>query len=54
MGVLIETIAAGDGRNFPKKGNTVIVHYTGTLEDGHKFDSSKDRETPFEFILGMS
>ncbi|DBA02606.1 TPA: hypothetical protein N0F65_011978 [Lagenidium giganteum] len=48
----LPTIKPGDGVNFPKPGNTVRVHYVGTLLDGSKFDSSRDRGRPFEFKLG--
>ena len=47
----IEILQQGTGQEA-KNGDTVVVHYTGTLEDGTKFDSSLDRGTPFSFVLG--
>jgi len=41
----------GDGAT-PEAGQTVIVHYTGWLDDGTMFDSSVERGQPFPFVLG--
>jgi FK506-binding protein 4/5 len=51
-GVLKEIIKEGQGDETPTLGGKVKVHYTGTLLDGTKFDSSKDRNQPFKFDLG--
>jgi len=48
----IEKLTEGTGAQ-PKQGNTVVVHYTGWLTDGSKFDSSVDRDEPFMFVLGL-
>jgi peptidylprolyl isomerase len=37
---------------MPKSGQIVVVHYTGWLTNGRKFDSSVDRGEPFSFVLG--
>jgi len=50
-GLIFEDLARGTGAPAAA-GQTVSVHYTGWLTDGTKFDSSKDRNSPFEFSLG--
>lgn len=48
----IEDLKIGNGKTV-KSGDTVVIHYNGTLEDGTKFDSSYDRNQPFETKIGV-
>ncbi|KAJ1851713.1 Fork head 1 [Coemansia sp. RSA 1722] len=53
MGVEIEVTKPGDGTNYPKPGDTVTMHYDGTLADGTPFDSSRKRGKPFVCKIGV-
>jgi cyclophilin family peptidyl-prolyl cis-trans isomerase len=51
-GLMYVVTDKGTGSDTPPKGTTVTAHYTGTLLDGTKFDSSVDRGQPFKFPVG--
>jgi peptidylprolyl isomerase len=51
-GLKYSDLVVGTGAT-PQKGQTVTVHYTGTLENGKKFDSSLDRGVPADFKIGV-
>ena len=46
------TLKEGDGASV-KSGQTVVMHYVGTLTDGTKFDSSRDKNSPFKTVIGV-
>ena len=53
QGLKKKLLKEGQGWDTPEVGDEVEVHYTGTLLDGTKFDSSRDRDSTFKFTLGQ-
>ena len=54
FGVQITTIKEGDGINFPQRGDSLTMHYTGRLASNQqKFDSSVDRGQPFVYVISQ-
>ena len=51
-GLTKRVVRAGTGE-CPSEGQSVEVHYTGSLADGSVFDSSRSRGKPIDFTLGM-
>ena len=51
-GITKRLLKEGFGTDRPSEGSTVYVHYVGWLENGEKFDSSRDRGEKFEFKMG--
>jgi len=48
-----EILKAGDGVSYPQPGDNLTMHYIGTLaSSGAKFDASRDRGRPFQFVIG--
>ncbi|HEX8285998.1 MAG TPA: FKBP-type peptidyl-prolyl cis-trans isomerase [Pyrinomonadaceae bacterium] len=52
-GLKYTDLVVGDGPS-PRAGQTAVVHYTGTLIDGTKFDSSRDKGQPLTFVFGQT
>ena len=52
-GLLKKITKTGSGDATPVAGMEVVAHYTGTLDDGSKFDSSRDRGKEFKFQIGQ-
>lgn len=52
-GLLKKILSEGEEGTYPQPGDQVHAHYTGTLDDGTEFDSSRKRGKPFQFIIGQ-
>jgi len=52
--LVVETLSPGDGKTYPKQGDTLTMHYTGSLlSDGLQFDCSRARGQPFTVKIGV-
>ncbi|HLL05739.1 MAG TPA: FKBP-type peptidyl-prolyl cis-trans isomerase [Myxococcaceae bacterium] len=51
-GLYVQDLTVGTGAEAPTSGRSVVVHYTGWLANGTKFDSSRDRGQTFTFVVG--
>ncbi|CAK9442281.1 uncharacterized protein LODBEIA_P60240 [Lodderomyces beijingensis] len=49
----VEIVQEGDNKTFAKPGDTIAIHYDGTLTNGKEFDSSRKRGKPFVCTIGV-